>query len=90
MAFVLSAKSRTRKTPHYRCDIQVRLIQNTELTVNDIARQERVSAAYIYALVRLHVAGARYHRGYCQRSATASAQRHEVDAPDNAAFITLR
>jgi hypothetical protein len=53
MAFVLSAKSRTRKTPHYRCDIQVRLIQNTELTVNDIARQERVSAAYIYALVRL-------------------------------------
>jgi len=34
-------------------DIQVRLIQNTELTVNDIARQERVSAAYIYALVRL-------------------------------------
>jgi DNA invertase Pin-like site-specific DNA recombinase len=34
-------------------DIQARLIQNTELTVHDIARQERVSAAYIYMLLRL-------------------------------------
>jgi site-specific DNA recombinase len=34
-------------------DIQARLIQNTELTVHDVARQERVSAAYIYTLLRL-------------------------------------
>ena len=34
-------------------DIQARLIQNTELTVHDIAREERVSAAYIYNLLRL-------------------------------------
>lgn len=33
--------------------IQARLIQNTELTVHDIAREERVSAAYIYTLLRL-------------------------------------
>jgi site-specific DNA recombinase len=34
-------------------DMQARLIQNTELTVHDIAREERVSAAYIYNLLRL-------------------------------------
>jgi site-specific DNA recombinase len=34
-------------------DIQSRLGQNTELTVHDIAREERVTAAYIYTLLRL-------------------------------------
>jgi site-specific DNA recombinase len=34
-------------------DIQSRLIQNTQLSVHDIACQERVSAAYIYILLRL-------------------------------------
>jgi site-specific DNA recombinase len=34
-------------------DIQERLSQNTELTVHDIAREERVTAAYIYTLLRL-------------------------------------
>jgi len=34
-------------------DIRLRLIQNTQLSVHDIARQERVSAAYIYILLRL-------------------------------------
>jgi site-specific DNA recombinase len=34
-------------------DIQTRLIQNTKITVHDIARTERVSAAYIYTLLRL-------------------------------------
>jgi site-specific DNA recombinase len=34
-------------------DIQARLKQNTELTVHDVAREERVSAAYIYNLLRL-------------------------------------
>jgi site-specific DNA recombinase len=34
-------------------DIQARLIQNTKLTVHDIAREERVTAAYIYTLLRL-------------------------------------
>jgi hypothetical protein len=34
-------------------DIQSRLSENTELTVHDIARQERVTAAYIYTLLRL-------------------------------------
>jgi site-specific DNA recombinase len=34
-------------------DIHARLLQNTKLTVHDIAREERVSAAYIYTLLRL-------------------------------------
>ena len=34
-------------------DLQGRLSQNTDLTVHDIAREERVSAAYIYTLLRL-------------------------------------
>jgi DNA invertase Pin-like site-specific DNA recombinase len=34
-------------------DIQERLIQNAKLTVHEIAREERVSAAYIYNLLRL-------------------------------------
>ena len=34
-------------------DIQARLIQNTDLTVQDIAREERVSGAYVYCLLRL-------------------------------------
>jgi hypothetical protein len=34
-------------------DIQGRLSQNTDLTVHDIAREERVTAAYIYILLRL-------------------------------------
>jgi hypothetical protein len=34
-------------------DIQGRLSQNTDVTVHDIAREERVTAAYIYMLLRL-------------------------------------
>jgi site-specific DNA recombinase len=34
-------------------DIQSRLVQNTDLSVRDIAREERVTAAYIYVLLRL-------------------------------------
>jgi site-specific DNA recombinase len=34
-------------------DIQGRLSQNTDLTAHDIARKERVTAAYIYMLLRL-------------------------------------
>ena len=34
-------------------DLQARLAQNTALSVHDIAREERVTAAYIYALLRL-------------------------------------
>jgi DNA invertase Pin-like site-specific DNA recombinase len=34
-------------------DIQERLIQNTDLTVHDIAREEAVSGAYVYCLLRL-------------------------------------
>ncbi len=34
-------------------DIQIRLSQNTQLTVHDAAREERVTAAYIYTLLRL-------------------------------------
>jgi site-specific DNA recombinase len=33
--------------------VQARLIQNPKLTVHDIAREERVSAAYLYTLLRL-------------------------------------
>jgi site-specific DNA recombinase len=34
-------------------DIQARLLRNAQLTVHDIAREERVSAAYTYTLLRL-------------------------------------
>jgi site-specific DNA recombinase len=34
-------------------DIQARLVHNTTLTVHDVARDENVSAAYIYTLLRL-------------------------------------
>ncbi|HMF07135.1 MAG TPA: hypothetical protein VKE72_09015 [Methylocella sp.] len=34
-------------------NIQDRLSQDTDLTVHDVAREERVTAAYIYALLRL-------------------------------------
>jgi hypothetical protein len=34
-------------------DIQARLMQNTDLTVRNIAREERVSGAYVYCLLRL-------------------------------------
>src|SRR4029077_19678275 len=33
--------------------IQARLIQNPKLSVHDIAREEQVSAAYLYSLLRL-------------------------------------
>ena len=34
-------------------DIQTRLSQNAKLTVHDIAREEQVTAAYIYTVLRL-------------------------------------
>ncbi len=34
-------------------DVQARLIQNPKLTVHDVARAERVSAAYLYSILRL-------------------------------------
>jgi DNA invertase Pin-like site-specific DNA recombinase len=34
-------------------DVRERLVQNTKLSVHDIARAERVTAAYIYTLLRL-------------------------------------
>jgi hypothetical protein len=33
-------------------DIQIRLTQNVELTVQEVAREERVSAAYVYSVLR--------------------------------------
>src|SRR6266849_5224354 len=34
-------------------DVQARLSQNARLTVHDVAREEHVTAAYIYTLLRL-------------------------------------
>ena len=34
-------------------DVQLRLTQNVDLTVHDVAREEHVSAAYIYSILRL-------------------------------------
>jgi site-specific DNA recombinase len=34
-------------------DIQARLVQNTMLTVHDVAREEQLTAAYVYTLLRL-------------------------------------
>ncbi|MGC2094631.1 MAG: hypothetical protein WA648_16225, partial [Methylocella sp.] len=42
-----------RKPLGFAHHIQARLIQNPKLTVHDIAREEQVSAAYIYTLLRL-------------------------------------
>jgi hypothetical protein len=56
--------------------IQARLIHNPKLTVHDIAREERVSAAY------LSLAGARHHHGHHQWPKTAATHRPDIDAPD--------
>ena len=34
-------------------DVQLRLTQNVDLTVHDVASEEHVSAAYIYSILRL-------------------------------------
>jgi hypothetical protein len=56
---VENADDQTAADPSLRHHIQVRLIQNPKLTVHDIAREERVSAAYLYTLLRLHLDDAR-------------------------------
>ena len=58
-------------------DIQRRLIQNTKLTVHDIAQTEHVSAAYLYTLLRLP-----WLAPDCvpQWSATATPQRDGINA----------
>src|SRR6266567_3967874 len=58
-------------------DIQRRLIQNTKLTVHDIARTEHASAAYLYTLLRLP-----WLAPDCvpQWSATATPQRDGINA----------
>jgi site-specific DNA recombinase len=33
--------------------VQARLIQNPNLTVNDVAREEKVSSAHLYTILRL-------------------------------------
>ena len=61
-------------------DVQGRLGQNTKLTVHDIAREERVTAAYLYQPPSAALAGTRHHHGHCQRSPTATTQCQNVDA----------
>ena len=58
--------------------LQARLIQNPKLTVHDIAREEQVSAAYLYSLPASSLAGARHHHGHHQWPKTArnSPPRH--------------
>ena len=34
-------------------NVQARLVQNPKLSVHDIAKEEQVSAAYLYTLLRL-------------------------------------
>ena len=34
-------------------DVQLRLMQNVDLTIHDVAREKHVSAAYIYSVLRL-------------------------------------
>jgi hypothetical protein len=58
--------------------IQARLIQNPKLSAHDIAREERVSAAYLYSLLR-------HHHGHHQWPKTAATHRPDIDAPDAAA-----
>ena len=64
--------------------IQARLIQNPKLTVQDIAREERVSAAYLFPPAS-SLAGARHHHGHHQWPKTAAAHRPDIDASDTAA-----
>ena len=57
-------------------DIQARLVHDTNLTVHDVARDENVSAAYIYTLL----ASPGWRRSDRQWPATAPSQRQEIDA----------
>ena len=65
--------------------IQERLIQNTKLTVHDIAREERVSAAYIYNLCVFPGWHPTYPPGHCPRSATAATQCQDTNGAGIAA-----
>ena len=65
--------------------IQARLIQNPALSVHDIAREEQVSAAYIYIPPASSLAGARHHHGHHQWPKTAATHRPDIDASDAAA-----
>jgi site-specific DNA recombinase len=46
-------RHRTRGSEEKAHHIQARLIHNPKLSVHDIAREEQVSAAYLYTLLRL-------------------------------------
>lgn len=61
-------------------DLQDRLNRDTELTVHDVARQERVSAAYVYTLLRIRWLAPDYHDGYRVRPTAGKAQCHETHA----------
>jgi hypothetical protein len=54
--------------------------QNTDLTVHDIAREEHVTAAYIYMILRLPWLAPDITTRNCQRSPTATTQRQKVNA----------
>jgi site-specific DNA recombinase len=66
-------------------DIQARLIQDTALSMHDIARQERGdSGLYLHASAP-SLASAGHRHGDCEWPTTAAAQCDEVDAVDGAA-----
>ena len=66
-------------------DIQARLVQNTKLTVHDIAREERVSAAYIYTLLRLPWLAPDITAAIVNGRQPPATQRQEIDAAGIAA-----
>jgi hypothetical protein len=65
-------------------DIQSRLAHNSEFSVRDIAREERVTAACVYA-VTPSLAGARHRNSARQRAAASATQRQEIDASNGTA-----
>ena len=70
-------------------DIQARLTHNTKLTVHDIAREERVTAAYIYTLLRLPWLAPDITTAIINGRQPSATQCQEVDAADSAAADRL-
>jgi site-specific DNA recombinase len=65
-------------------DIQERLMENTDLTVHVIASQERVSANYVYRLLRLPTLAPEIITAIVNGKEPTATHRQEADANDSA------
>jgi hypothetical protein len=69
--------------------IQARLIQNPKLSVHDIAREERVSAVYLYTLLCLPWLAPDITTAICQRPKAAATHSSDIDPPHATAVAEL-